>query len=208
MSLTNRQIEAYSRQIILRDFSAASQERLLAASIEIHGHGIAGQTAASYLAGAGIGRLYVDPQMKHSGPFAALEHRSEDTLLEFAPPASRPAILIQTTRTTARTDVPQGVQGVIRIEQNAAGETLLLEFPAATFHKACPLCHPHQESAARDDPAAEAIAGDLAALVALRWLILPAHNEVASCQRLGPGDSTFTRDPLLPESPCSCPARP
>ncbi len=44
MSLTNRQIEAYSRQIILRDFSAASQERLLAASIEIHGHGIAGQT--------------------------------------------------------------------------------------------------------------------------------------------------------------------
>ena len=58
MSLTDRQIEAYSRQLILQEYSGAAQERLLAARIEITGHGLAAQTAASYLAGAGVASLY------------------------------------------------------------------------------------------------------------------------------------------------------
>jgi len=57
MPLSDAQIERYSRQIILPEIGGAGQERLLAATVELHGVGPLAAMAARYLAGAGVGHL-------------------------------------------------------------------------------------------------------------------------------------------------------
>ncbi len=55
--LNDRQVERYSRQLLLDDFTEDAQEKLLAARVLIVGAGGLGSPAAEYLAGAGIGTL-------------------------------------------------------------------------------------------------------------------------------------------------------
>jgi molybdopterin/thiamine biosynthesis adenylyltransferase len=57
MALSDRQIERYSRQIILPEIGGRGQERLLAAVMTLAGSGPLAATAARYLAGAGVGEL-------------------------------------------------------------------------------------------------------------------------------------------------------
>ncbi len=57
MPLSDAQIERYSRQIILPEIGGAGQERLLAATVELHGAGPLAAMAARYLAGGGVGHL-------------------------------------------------------------------------------------------------------------------------------------------------------
>jgi len=201
VSLTDRQIEAYSRQLILQEYSGAAQERLLAARIEISGQGLAAQTAASYLAGAGVGTLYIDRTLHQPGLFAPPNQRSADTVLATAPAALPLDVLIETEETEARVNIRYGV---LRIEANAAGETCLQQYPAATFPRACPICQPRSRPATGSDPAAAAIAGCLAALVAMRWIVSPAESEEPCFQKIRPGDSTFSRDAERAEKPCNC----
>lgn len=59
MSLGAEDLERYSRQLVLPEWSGAAQERLGAASAVVVGAGALGCPAAAYLAGAGIGRLGV-----------------------------------------------------------------------------------------------------------------------------------------------------
>jgi molybdopterin/thiamine biosynthesis adenylyltransferase len=56
--LSEPQIERYSRQIILPEVGSRGQERLLGATVSIHGGGDAATVSASYLAAAGVGRLW------------------------------------------------------------------------------------------------------------------------------------------------------
>ncbi len=51
------QIERYERQIILRDFGAAGQNRLLSSSVLVIGAGGLGCAVLPYLAGAGVGKI-------------------------------------------------------------------------------------------------------------------------------------------------------
>lgn len=60
MVLSDRQIERYSRQIILPEVGGRGQERLLASVVVVAGAGDLTATAARYLAGAGIGELRLD----------------------------------------------------------------------------------------------------------------------------------------------------
>jgi molybdopterin/thiamine biosynthesis adenylyltransferase len=57
MSLTEQQIERYSRHIILEQVGGVGQEKLLASKVLIIGAGGLGSPAALYLAAAGIGTI-------------------------------------------------------------------------------------------------------------------------------------------------------
>jgi molybdopterin-synthase adenylyltransferase len=62
MTLTEQEVERYSRQLVLPEWSGAAQERLKAATAVVVGAGALGSPVATYLAGAGVGRVaVVDP---------------------------------------------------------------------------------------------------------------------------------------------------
>jgi molybdopterin-synthase adenylyltransferase len=55
--LTEEDLERYSRQLVLPEWSSEAQERLKGASVLVVGAGALGSPAALYLAAAGVGRL-------------------------------------------------------------------------------------------------------------------------------------------------------
>lgn len=60
MELTNREIARYSRQIILPGVGVAGQLKLKASSVLVVGAGGLGCPVSSNLAGAGIGKYFVN----------------------------------------------------------------------------------------------------------------------------------------------------
>ncbi len=61
MRLSDEQIERYSRQIIVPGFGGSAQERLLDAQVALVAAPADAETAALYLAGAGVGRVAIYP---------------------------------------------------------------------------------------------------------------------------------------------------
>ena len=57
MTLSDAELERYSRQLVLPEWSGAAQERLREATAIVVGAGALGSPAATYLAAAGVGRL-------------------------------------------------------------------------------------------------------------------------------------------------------
>jgi len=57
VTLSDAEVERYSRQLVLEEWSADAQERLRAASAIVVGAGALGSPAAAYLAAAGVGRI-------------------------------------------------------------------------------------------------------------------------------------------------------
>ena len=57
MTLTGAELERYSRQLVLPEWSGAAQERLRDASAIVVGAGALGSPVATYLAAAGVGRI-------------------------------------------------------------------------------------------------------------------------------------------------------
>jgi molybdopterin/thiamine biosynthesis adenylyltransferase len=62
MSLSELELERYSRQLVMPEWSGAAQERIRAAGAIVVGAGALGSPVALYLAAAGVGRIgVVDP---------------------------------------------------------------------------------------------------------------------------------------------------
>jgi adenylyltransferase/sulfurtransferase len=57
VTLSDSEVERYSRQLVLPEWGAEAQERLRAASAIVVGAGALGSPAAAYLTGAGVGRI-------------------------------------------------------------------------------------------------------------------------------------------------------
>jgi molybdopterin/thiamine biosynthesis adenylyltransferase len=57
VSLSERELERYSRQLVLPDWSGAAQERLRSSNVILIGAGALGSPAGQYLAAAGVGRI-------------------------------------------------------------------------------------------------------------------------------------------------------
>jgi adenylyltransferase/sulfurtransferase len=57
VTLSERELERYSRQLVLAEWSGAAQERLKAASVIVVGAGALGSPVGQYLAAAGVGRI-------------------------------------------------------------------------------------------------------------------------------------------------------
>ena len=59
MTLSERELERYSRQLLMPEWTGVAQERVKAASAVVVGAGALGSPVATYLVAAGIGRLGV-----------------------------------------------------------------------------------------------------------------------------------------------------
>ena len=59
MTLSEAELERYSRQLVLPEWSGAAQDRLKAANVIVVGAGALGSPAAHYLAAAGVGRIAI-----------------------------------------------------------------------------------------------------------------------------------------------------
>ena len=59
MTLSESELERYSRQLVLPEWSGAAQERLKEASVIVVGAGALGSPVATYLAAAGVGHIGV-----------------------------------------------------------------------------------------------------------------------------------------------------
>ena len=57
MKFKNKELERYSRQIILKKIGAAGQKKLLTSKVLIVGSGGLGSPIAIYLAAAGVGKI-------------------------------------------------------------------------------------------------------------------------------------------------------
>ena len=68
MSITKKQLNRYSRQIVLPEFGIKGQERLLASSVLVVGVGGLGCSALQFLVSAGVGRVTLidDDQVSES----------------------------------------------------------------------------------------------------------------------------------------------
>jgi hypothetical protein len=83
--LSAEQQERYSRHLLLDGFD---QEKLLAASVRVHGTGPAALWAARYLAASGVGGLAVDdpswePELRSLGPWVRLGAEEKKIFFSF-----------------------------------------------------------------------------------------------------------------------------
>ena len=176
MSLTDEQIERYSRQIILPEVGGRGQERLLAARVVVAGDGAAAVAAATLLGRAGIGTLDVGEAI------GALPELSTDCRVERHPTVEQAPVADVVVDLTADTVV----SAVLARRRQAGRPFVLGGLPTGVdvivytvVGRPCVAClgrHPLDTRRARhsahlEAPAASILAA-LAAMETLRVLLL------------------------------------
>jgi len=231
-SLSDRQIEQYSRQIILRELGGTGQQRLFGARSLVIGNGLAHETAVKYLAAAGVGTIDCWPLAAVGEPDAGRD------ALRFAPEGAGPDVVVRdldrtadpglTTRGTplaldaydvvievlaadARPQVStlgRPRLGSIALTRDSQGLLLLIAGRTARVCPACARTSSAQGSVApvphRADATELALAGSMLALAALRFLAGIAADEAARALRLDHHAATW-REVAIERLPAPCP---
>ena len=202
--LTDRQLERYSRQILLPEVGGRGQEGLLAATVVVAGCGEAAAIATALLGRAGVGTL-------------ALAGAD-------APPGA-PSPDCRMTRYDATTDVPPGDvvvelsagahAGALLRRHATAGRPGIIAAYAATsailatlVGRPCIVCLPADALEPPRGPGGRGLAGPLAVLVgalaaaeALRVLLCPpAHGRI---HRLALEEGTFAAGEPVSSGGCA-----
>jgi len=223
--LTDRQIERYSRQILLREVGGTGQKALLAARVLAIGSGTALETALSYLTGSGVGTLDVLRDAAPAGvsvpPFAPLHSRNADVQLgepdrARTTAASYDLIVVlpgDVVGPALAASLPPGEPrtGSVALRTDARGRLGLAIVPIAAGCLACRAMGSERQSAmpapAPPGVAVHASAGALAALVVCRWLLGLDPAPAARALLLDADGVTWRDEPLATRTPCprGCP---
>ena len=160
MRLDEEQVDRFSRQILLREVGGRGQVRLLESRVLVSGTGPAASAAATYLAGAGVGRIgLLGLEPDDGSGFAPLARRCPDTALEVLGPGSDPIDLASWTALVLADEAGQRVAarrapsavgpaasmrgrvrlGSVRISRDTGGVGLLLAPGSGTGCDACNL---------------------------------------------------------------------
>lgn len=219
MSLDDRQVELYSRQIILRELGGAAQRRLLDARCLAIGGGPALESALSYLAGAGLGAIDVVARPGAGGDalgLAPLGERSPDVRVRAlaAPDTSLDEydVFLVCAKRDAGTEVPTDVPGLPRhgsvvVESADDGSVVLVLVPRDSGCAACVRSATSGSAVAAPGDAppiaagALALAGAMAALAACRWIAGIDAPAAGPPPWRGPGDDARALR-LSPGTPC------
>jgi adenylyltransferase/sulfurtransferase len=114
MTLSDAEVERYSRQLVLAEWSGAAQERLKAASVIVVGAGALGSPVATYLVAAGVGHLgVVDPDVVELSNL----HRQP---LHFTPDLGLPKASNAVVKLSALNSEVQVDQYPVRLEETNA----------------------------------------------------------------------------------------
>jgi hypothetical protein len=206
----------FARQLALPEVGAAGQERLVAARAAVVGDGLAAETAARYLAAAGVGALRLlggttdwDEALRASNPDVALEHAAR--------PADGAAWMeaLDGVALVVRADfdddalmpaaIRRGVPLVVmRGQENSDNVVDVVSFRRHGPCPHAPLDVPRVAAVPVPEGAASVVAGTLAAAEALQVLL--AHEAPARAARarhlrvpLDGGDAVAQDLPWTPE---------
>jgi adenylyltransferase/sulfurtransferase len=111
MTLSDSELERYSRQLVLPEWSGAAQERLKEASVIVVGAGALGSPVATYLVGAGVGHVGV---VDHDVVELSNLHRQP---LHFTPDIGLPKAANAVVKLSALNPETQVDQYPVRLEE-------------------------------------------------------------------------------------------
>lgn len=204
--LSDAQIDRYCRQIVLPEIGGGGQERLLASSVAILGQGDAVVVCASYLAGAGLGALWLSAPSEPpqgaattlAGDRAAedlagiLGERNPDCRVSIGTPAS-PALTVAVAAA-----LPERLVGPLVAGGASSTRAVSAHVPAGRPCADCLRAFFAAERCTRST----ALVGTLLALLALRAL-LGLAGSTASAVRVDLGRGTA--EPMTLPTRSGCP---
>lgn len=195
--LSDHQIERYARQIVVPEIGGRGQERLLSATVAIHGGGDAASVCATYLAGAGVGTVGFTGSRAAGSLGAVLDvaERNPDCRL-IDGPVSSPDVAIAIGRTIPAVFDPGSI---VFWGGATTGKASRAHYPPGVV---CTTCLAGMARRGDRDEGAEHILGTLLALEALRALLgfeLPREPTLFQLDLLRGG---ATIEPLHPQADC------